>query len=161
MAVKAWRQEWEAAVHIASPVSKQREMAIDTRLAFSFLFGQDLSPWDGATHIRVCLPISVNLTLIFPHRSAHGCSLADFRPCLLHNINHRIGSVYTPPELCLDSLPVSSCTVSLQVRLFCTLLTPLPSPGSAFSLRCSGSSWRCSATSPEALLSLLLLLLLS
>lgn len=61
MAVKAWRQEWEAAVHIACPVTKQREMDIDTQLAFSFLFGQDLSPWDGTTHIIVCLPISVNL----------------------------------------------------------------------------------------------------
>lgn len=104
------RQEWEAAAHTASPVSKQREIDIDTQLAFFFPFDRDLSPRDGATHIIVCLLISVNLISKFPHRRAQGCSLSGFRPHLVDNINHRLGSVYTPPEPCLDS---SICVLSL------------------------------------------------
>lgn len=44
---KAWRQEREAAGHVASTVRKQREMDAGAQLAFSFLF-------------RVGFPTSVN-----------------------------------------------------------------------------------------------------
>lgn len=47
MTGKAWRQEHEAADHVASTVRNQR--AMDVGLAFSFLSSQEPSPRDDAT----------------------------------------------------------------------------------------------------------------